>query len=314
MRLYYIVTGILFVPPIIDFAAAAPVLVQKKPEAGVGVMHIPAMAMLGKRAGELDRLFHELSKDPDSHFIAKPEESLVTRPSSSSQSSGLADGSTDVEQPLTPIPEEPSQLSSTDPAPLRADYSGGLKKMWLNIFSHYESHSLAKPDESSVTRPSSSSQSSGPAGGSMAIEKPLPSISKEPSQVSSSDRAPLSTDDSDRLMKMWLNIIGYSESHSFAKPDESSITRPSSSSQLLGSVGGSTVVDKPLRYISKEPLQVSSLGRPPLGVADGLNEMWLNLMRQPKIDVPPSRPKLWTDPYLQWMGPDSSSSGKRKRP
>jgi hypothetical protein len=48
MRLYYIVSGILLILPIIDFAVAAPELIQEKLQARVDVVHIPeeAMAML----------------------------------------------------------------------------------------------------------------------------------------------------------------------------------------------------------------------------------------------------------------------------
>ena len=53
MRRYYIVSGILLVLPIIDFAAAAPALVAEKCQAGVDVALIPedAVTVLGKRAG-----------------------------------------------------------------------------------------------------------------------------------------------------------------------------------------------------------------------------------------------------------------------
>jgi hypothetical protein len=118
MRRYYIVSGILLILPIIDFAVAAPVLVQEKRQAGVDVVHIPedAITMLGKRGDELNELWLKLFGHPEDHF-AKPEESSAARPSSSSPPSGPADGWTDVKQPLPSIPEEPSPVSSPDHAP-----------------------------------------------------------------------------------------------------------------------------------------------------------------------------------------------------
>ena len=145
MHLCYILSEILLILPTIDFDVAAPVLIQEKSQAGVDVVHLyeDVMTMLGKRADELDELLYELFGDPESHLLAKPEESSATRPSSSSQPSGLADGPMDVEQPLPSIPEEPSsQVSSPDRAPLRP--GDGLMKMWLNTIGHPESHSFAK--------------------------------------------------------------------------------------------------------------------------------------------------------------------------
>ena len=78
MRLY-IVSGILLIVPIVDFALGAPVLVQKKSQAGVDVVHIPegATTMLGKRGDDLNKLFFMF----EDHF-AKPEESSAVGPSS----------------------------------------------------------------------------------------------------------------------------------------------------------------------------------------------------------------------------------------
>jgi hypothetical protein len=101
MRRYSIVSGILLILPIIDFALAAPVLVQEKRQAGVDVLHTPedTITMLGKRGDELNELWLKLLNED--HF-AKPEESSATRPSSGSPPSGPADGWVDVEeQPLS---------------------------------------------------------------------------------------------------------------------------------------------------------------------------------------------------------------------
>jgi hypothetical protein len=114
MRRYYIVSGILLILPIIDFALAVPVLVQENRQAGVDVVHIleDAVPMLGKRGDDLDELFL-LYED---HF-AQPEESSAARPSSSSPPSGSDPGWTDLKQPLPSAPDGWSPVSSPDHAP-----------------------------------------------------------------------------------------------------------------------------------------------------------------------------------------------------
>jgi hypothetical protein len=113
MRRYYTVSGILLILPIIDFALAAPVLVQEKRQADVDVAHIPedAITMLGKRGDELNELWLKALNLNEGH-LAKPEESSAARPSSSSPPSGSADGWRDLTQPLPSIPGEPSPVSS----------------------------------------------------------------------------------------------------------------------------------------------------------------------------------------------------------
>ena len=96
MRLYHIVSGILFILPIIDFAVAAPVLVQEKRQPPVDVAQMPENAIntLGKRGKEFDELLSVF----ENHF---PEpESSGARPSSGSPSSGPYHEWTDVEEPL----------------------------------------------------------------------------------------------------------------------------------------------------------------------------------------------------------------------
>jgi hypothetical protein len=111
MRRYYIFSGILLVLPIINFAVAAPALVQDKRQPGVDVVHIPedAITMLGKRGDGLNELWLKLFGPFKDHF-AKPE-------SSAARPSAPADGWTDLEQPLPSIPEEPEPVSSPDHAP-----------------------------------------------------------------------------------------------------------------------------------------------------------------------------------------------------
>ncbi|KAF8494096.1 hypothetical protein F5888DRAFT_1718434, partial [Russula emetica] len=112
----YIVFGILLIVPIVDFALAAPVLVQEKRQAFANMAHIPKypVTVLGKRGG-IDDL-------GDMHYIkdwfANPEESSAALPSSSSPPSASADhGQVDVKQPLPPVPEWWSPMPSPDHAP-----------------------------------------------------------------------------------------------------------------------------------------------------------------------------------------------------
>jgi hypothetical protein len=117
MRRYYIVSGILLILPIIDFALAAPVLVQENRQAGVDVVHISedAITILGKRGNELDEVWLKYLNHFENHF-AKLEEPSAARPSSSSPPSGPDRAWTDFERPLPSIPAAPSPVSSPDRA------------------------------------------------------------------------------------------------------------------------------------------------------------------------------------------------------
>jgi hypothetical protein len=226
MRWYYIVSGIFFIIPIIDFAFAAPVLVQETHQGGVDVVYIPedAMTMLGKRGEEFDKSAVTLFGVLEDHS-AKPEEP--------------ADGWTDLKQPLPSIPEEPSPESSPDhasPGP-----SDRLNELWLDLFGHPESHFL----------PSSSSRPSGPADGWTDVKQPLPSIPEEPSPESGPDHA--SPGPSDGLNELWLDLFGHPESHFL----------PSSSSRPSGPAGEWTDVKQPTLSIPKEPSPESSLDYAP---------------------------------------------------
>jgi hypothetical protein len=100
MRRYYIVSGILLILPIsiFDFAVAAPVrLVQEKSQLPADVEYMPedVMTTLEKRVKDL---YDELAVIED-HF-AKPEYTSVR-----------------VGQPLSPIPEEFTPVSSPDHEP-----------------------------------------------------------------------------------------------------------------------------------------------------------------------------------------------------
>ena len=115
MRRHFIVSGILLIFPIIDFAVTAPVLVQEKPRAGLDVAHTPedVIPVFGKRTDEWSELWLDFLRSD----LAKPEGSSAARPSSYHQSSssppsGPADGSTGVAQSPPSIPEGPPPVSS----------------------------------------------------------------------------------------------------------------------------------------------------------------------------------------------------------
>jgi hypothetical protein len=135
MRQNDIVSGILLILPIIDFAVAIPVPAQRKPQTGDYVVHTTedAKTKLGERSGELDKLQLKLFDDPESHFPARPEEPPAARPWSSSQLSGPTDVLTNVEQPVPSIPKEPSQVASLSHAPpIPGDDE--LNKLWLDLY------------------------------------------------------------------------------------------------------------------------------------------------------------------------------------
>jgi hypothetical protein len=105
MRLYYVVSGILLILSIIDFAVAAPVLLQENPQAVVDIVKIPedAMTALRKRVGDWEKVWQlEILRRPKSQYYSKLWES--SRP----QLPAPPGGWTDVSQPLPSIPEEPS--------------------------------------------------------------------------------------------------------------------------------------------------------------------------------------------------------------
>ena len=127
MRRCDILSGILLILSIIDFALAAPVLVQEKRQAYVDVVYIPqtkdVISVLGKRGITADDLLDEFYRAVDDH-----SESSKAHASSSSVPSGPDHGSMSVVQALPPNPA----LSTPNPNPLmrpsgpsRPDHASG---------------------------------------------------------------------------------------------------------------------------------------------------------------------------------------------
>ena len=127
MRPYDVVSGILLILSIIDFALAAPVLVQEK-RAGIDAVHmIPkdVITVLGKRMDEDLRELTELLDGLVRMFGVKTEDSAgtVTHASSSSAPLGPGHGSTNVAH--APEPNKPTYNSDDElgliysPTPLR---------------------------------------------------------------------------------------------------------------------------------------------------------------------------------------------------
>jgi hypothetical protein len=112
MRWYNIVTGILITLSIVDFALAAPVLVQEKRQARVGAVHIPkdVITGLGKRWNE------ELENPENLENLQRMMENYFTTMTSSPSSSALSvpgHGPTNVE--LLPTPNLASSTANRDP-------------------------------------------------------------------------------------------------------------------------------------------------------------------------------------------------------
>ena len=111
MRRYYIVSGILLTLSIIDFALAAPVLVQETGETGVDVVHLPkdAITVLEKRGGEwLDNMLEQYMKTWE-----KPIESSDSHASSSPAPSESEPPGPDHGSPNVVHSPEPDPASST---------------------------------------------------------------------------------------------------------------------------------------------------------------------------------------------------------
>ncbi|KAF8490543.1 hypothetical protein F5888DRAFT_1909909 [Russula emetica] len=110
----YMVFGILLIVPTVDFALAAPVLVQEKRQACADMANIPEcpVTVLGKR-GEIE----EVGGKYIENWFAKPEGESAALPSSSSPPSESDHGQVDVNQRLPSVSEGWSLVSSLDHAP-----------------------------------------------------------------------------------------------------------------------------------------------------------------------------------------------------
>ena len=310
MRRHYIISGILLIFSIIDFAVAAPALVPQKRQAVVHVVRIPqdAITMLRKRVDSFDELLLELFGVPGERS-AKPESSSAARPSSSLPPSRPADGWTDLKQPLPSIPEEPSPVSSPDHASPSPDHA--MNELWLHLFGD-SGGDIARPEGLPVTPPWTILPPSRPADGWTDLKQPLPSIPEEPSPVSSPDHASPSPDDV--MNELWFHLSGDSGGD-IARPEELPVTPPWSILPPSRPADGWTDLKQPLPSIPEEPSPVSSPDHAPTSPDDVMNELWLHLYGDPGAHIarpeelpatlpssspPPSRPlDGWTDPKQQ---------------
>ncbi|KAF8502832.1 hypothetical protein F5888DRAFT_1800388 [Russula emetica] len=145
MRRYDIVSGILLILSIIDFALAAPVLVQERRQAGIDMAHIPrnVITVLGKRGDD------ELEKLAEDYFKTggKPVDSSGAHAPSSSAPSDSAPpgpdhGSTNVVQ--SPAPNPASSTANPDPliegpsstAALQGSWEYHFNAAWDDVFSN----------------------------------------------------------------------------------------------------------------------------------------------------------------------------------
>ncbi|KAF8502830.1 hypothetical protein F5888DRAFT_1800383 [Russula emetica] len=118
MRRYDIISGILLILSIIDFALAAPVLVQEKRPAGIDVAHIPkgVITVLGKRGpgdDELEKLAEEYLKTGGKPVDSSDAQALSSSAPSGSAPPGPDHGSTNVVQ--SPAPNPASSTANPDP-------------------------------------------------------------------------------------------------------------------------------------------------------------------------------------------------------
>jgi hypothetical protein len=133
MRRYGIVSAILLILSIIDFALAAPILVQEKRQACVDVVHIPenVITVLGKRGDDDDVLKLALEY---LEAWGKPVDSSDAHASSSSAPPGFEHGSTNVVQ--APAPNPVSSTANPDPLrePSGPSSTAGMQGSWENRF------------------------------------------------------------------------------------------------------------------------------------------------------------------------------------
>ncbi|KAF8502828.1 hypothetical protein F5888DRAFT_1120726 [Russula emetica] len=148
MRRHYIVSGILLILAIINFALAAPVLVQERRQTGIDVAHIPnkdMITVLGKR-GPGDEELEKLAEDYFKTGGKPVDSSGAHAPSSSAPSDsappGPDHGSTNVVQ--SPAPNPASSTTNPDPliegpsstAALQGSWEYHFNAAWDDVFSN----------------------------------------------------------------------------------------------------------------------------------------------------------------------------------
>ncbi len=132
MRRYDIVSGTLLILSIIDFALAAPVLMQEKRQACVDVVHIPkdVITVVGKR-GEEDE-FEKLWEEYFDHLGYQEESGYLKSPATHSSSSSTSappepdHGSTNIVKAPAPNPSS----STANPDPMWESYKGDNELHW----------------------------------------------------------------------------------------------------------------------------------------------------------------------------------------
>ena len=183
MRRYDIVFGILLILFIIDFALAAPVLVQEKRNACVDVVQIPkdVTTILGKRVGEeLEKLVAETFDTTE-----KPVESSDAHASSSSLSPGLEHVS--VNDVKAPAPNAASPPANPEPL---MESSTPSPKEYLTLFPEGD------PTESDIEYMHKSSDFD---SDSLSSESPAPLIT---------NKRPSTGPDPDFDWDYWMNMVG----------------------------------------------------------------------------------------------------------
>ena len=159
MRRYDIVSGILFIFSIIDFALAAPVLVQEKRQGGVDALDIPkdVITVFGKRGDE------ELARLLDQHLnaIGNPAESSDAHAWTGSQEEHVQQPNPRPSIPIFESSEVYASSSFAPPGPVRGSTS-------TNVAQAHGGFNPLKPPilESSEMHPSSSFAPPGPVRGS----------------------------------------------------------------------------------------------------------------------------------------------------
>jgi hypothetical protein len=125
MRRYDIASGILLILSIIDFALAAPVLVQEKRQACADVVHIAkdVIPVLGKRGDPLEELWDKYFQ----RLSGKPIGSSDAHAPASSAPPGPDQGSTNAVQ--APAPDQGSTNVAQAPVPNQASSTADLEPL-----------------------------------------------------------------------------------------------------------------------------------------------------------------------------------------